>query len=114
METLETYGPLIDSASAVYHYGAPHDTTYINQTPFKDVTDWNRMSAHVEHLPAIFDKFLREVGAPAKHIKATTTEVPAVKAHTDKMWNIYCKTGEKVVISLTIVKSERTPTTKVR
>ena len=33
------------------YHGAPHDTTHINQTPFRDTINWSRMSAHVGHLP---------------------------------------------------------------
>jgi hypothetical protein len=53
------------------YHGAPHDTTHINQTPFKDITNWNRMSAHVGHLPDTFDKFLRELGIPTRQVKST-------------------------------------------
>jgi hypothetical protein len=71
--------------STTYH-GAPHDTAYINQTPFKDITNWNRMSAHAGHLPDTFDdKFLRGLGIPVQHVKPITTYVEqAMKAHTVK------------------------------
>jgi len=69
------------------YHGAPHDTTHINQTPFKDITNWNRMSAHVGHLPDTFDKFLRELGVPTRQAKSTTTYVEqTMKAHTVKMF----------------------------
>jgi hypothetical protein len=74
------------------YHGAPHDTTHINQTPFKDNTNWNRMSAHVGHLPDTFDKFLRELGVPTRQVKSTTTYVEqAMKAHTVKMFKMYWK-----------------------
>ena len=74
------------------YHGAPHDTTHINQTPFKDITNWNRMSAHVGHLPDTFDKFLRELGIPTRQVKSTTTDVEqTMKAHSIKMFKIYWK-----------------------
>jgi len=89
MEVLETRQP--QWKYNIYH-GAPHDTTYINQTPFKDITNWNRMSAHVGHLPDNFDKFLRGLGIPAQHVKPTTTYMEqAMKAHTVKMFKMYWK-----------------------
>ena len=74
------------------YHGAPHDTTHIKQTPFKDITNWNRMSAHVGHLPDTFDKFYRELGIPTRQVKSTTTDVEqAMKAHTIKMFRMYWK-----------------------
>ena len=74
------------------YHGAPHNTTHINQTPFKDITNWNRMSAHVGHLPDTFDKFLRELGIPTRQVKSTITYVElTMKDHTIKMFKIYWK-----------------------
>ena len=77
--------------SEAYH-GAPHDTTHINQTPFKDVTNRNRMLAHVGHLLDTFDQFLRELGIPARHVKSTTAYVEqTMKAHTVKIFKMFWK-----------------------
>jgi len=75
------------------YHGAPHDTTHhINQTPFKDIINWNRMSAHVGHLPDTFDKLLQELGIPTRQLKSTTADVEqAMKAHTIKMFKMYWK-----------------------
>jgi hypothetical protein len=74
----------------------PHNTTYTNQTPIKDVINWNRISAHVGRLPDTLFKFLRELGVLAKRVKVTTTEVElATKAHTVKMLKIYWKAARE-------------------
>ena len=81
-----------DHTENTTYHGALHDTTHINQTPFKDITEWNRMSAHVGHLPESFDKLLRELGIPALLVKPTTKYVEqAMKAHTVKMFKMYWK-----------------------
>jgi len=97
------------------YHGAPHDTTHINQTPFKDITDWNRMSAHVGHLPDTFDKFLRELGIPMRQVKSTTTDVEqAMKAHTMKMFKMYWKAVRDRNTILKNPKSATTKTTRVK
>ena len=80
------------------YHGSCHDTRHLGKTPFKDIVQWNRMAAHIGHLPDTFAIFLKEMGVQTKQIKNTTQDiVKMMKTHTLIMFKTYWKsTTERV------------------
>ena len=72
--------------------GAPQDNTYMQKTPFRDITYWPRCLSKLGLLPDTFPEFLRDIGFTVKRATELKNLIPSLlKTHTLHVFSLYWK-----------------------